>query len=91
MEIEKFKSSIRRLIKKGRDNNLLIEDIKKIFEDELDNVETTTRKKSRKKTKKICRPVMMISDSSCDEMPNYRDSATDLSNLSNSFRLPTND
>ena len=67
MDIQKFKVSVRRLIKKGKDANILIEDIKKIFEEEVETV--ATRKNLRKKTrKKICRPVLMISDSSCDEI-----------------------
>ena len=43
-------------------------------------------KKTRKK--KICRPVMMISDSSCDEIDQI-DYQSNLSSLSSSFRLPT--
>jgi len=67
MDIQKFKASVRRLIKKGKDADILIENIKKIFEEEIEIV--TSRKNLRKKTrKKICRPVLMISDSSCDEI-----------------------
>ena len=67
MDIQNFKASVRRLIKKGTDSGFLVEDIKKIFEEEGDMV--ATRKNLRKKTrKKICRPVLMISDSSCDEI-----------------------
>ena len=91
MDIEKFKASARRLLKKAKDNQISIEEIKNILDDEICNIEShkNIRKKTRKK--KICRPVMMISDSSCDEMPeNHLDSIASRSSLSNSLRLPTN-
>lgn len=91
MDIEKFKASARRLLKKAKDNQISIEEIKKILNEEICNVESqkNTRKKTRKK--KICRPVMIISDSSCDEMPeSYEDSSALRSNTLNSLRLPTN-
>ena len=50
MDTQKFKASVRRLIKKGKDANILIEDIKKIFEEEVETV--ATRKNLRKKTRK---------------------------------------
>lgn len=89
MDVQKFKESVRRLIKKGKDSGILVEDIKKIFEEEVDMVET--RKNLRKKTRKrICRPVLMISDSSCDDMSlDQLDSIADRSSLSSSLRLPT--
>ena len=89
MDIQKFKVSMRRLIKKGKDADILIENIKKIFEEEIETA--VSHKNLRKKTrKKICRPVLMISDSSCDEMPlDQLDSIADLSSLSSSFLLPT--
>ena len=89
MDIQKFKASVRRLIKKGKDSGILVEDIKKIFEEEVETVES--RKNLRKKTrKKICRPVLMISDSSCDEMSlDQLDSMSERSSLSSSFLLPT--
>ena len=87
MDIEKFKASARRLLKKAKDNQISIEEIKKILDDEICNIES--QKNIRKK--KICRPVLMISDSSCDEMPeNHLDSIASRSSLSNSLRLPTN-
>ena len=92
MDIEKFKASARRLLKKAKDNQISIEEIKNILDDEICNIEShkNIRKKTRK-NKKICRPVMMISDSSCDEMPeNHLDSIASRSSLSNSLRLPTN-
>lgn len=92
MNKEKFKASARRLIKKGKDNDISIEEIKKILQDEICNIESQKNiKKKRTRKKKICRPVMMISDSSCDEMPdNHFDSIALRSSLSNSLRLPTN-
>lgn len=91
MDIEKFKASARRLLKKAKDNQISIEEIKKILDGELCNIESQKNIKRKTRKKKICRPVMMISDSSCDEMPeNHLDSIASRSSLSNSLRLPTN-
>jgi len=91
MDIEKFKASARRLLKKAKDNQISIEEIKKILDDEICIIESHKNIKRKTRKKKICRPIMMISDSSCDEMPeNHLDSIASRSSLSNSLRLPTN-
>ena len=91
MDIEKFKASASRLLKKAKDNQISIEEIKKILDDEICNIESQKNIKKKSRKKKICRPVLMISDSSCDEMSeNYFDSTALRSSLSNSLRLPTN-
>ena len=87
MDIEKFKASLRRLLKKGKNSEISIEEIKKIFEGEIANMDRQMKPKKTRK-KKICRPVMMISDSSCDEIDQI-DYQSNLSSLSSSFRLPT--
>lgn len=87
MDTQKIKASMRRLLKKAKDNQISIEEIKKIFEGEIANMDRQMKPKKTRK-KKICRPVMMISDSSCDEMEQV-DYQSNLSSLSSSFRLPT--
>ena len=39
MDIEKFKASLRRLLKKGKNSEISIEEIKKIFEGEIANMD----------------------------------------------------
>ena len=84
MDTQKFSASMRRLLKKGHNNDISIEEIKKIFDEEIANIDKQLKPKRTRK-KKICRPVMMISDSSCDEI----DYQSNLSSTPNSFRLPT--
>ena len=87
MDTQKFSASMRRLLKKGYSNDISIEEIKKIFDEEIVNINRQLKPRRTRK-KKICRPVMMISDSSCDELDQI-DYQSNLSNTPNSFRLPT--
>ena len=79
MDTQKFSASMRRLLKKGYSNDISIEEIKKIFDEEIVNINRQLKPRRTRK-KKICRPVMMISNSSCDES-NYQ------SNLSKHTKL----
>ena len=54
------------LVTRYRKEGVSVEHIHNLFSDIINNIDKP--KRSKKKTKKICRPVLFISDSSCDEI-----------------------
>jgi len=61
--IEKIEEMINNGIRDGYD----IDTIHEMFLEVISKRETRKPSKTKKKTKKICRPALLISDSSCDE------------------------
>ena len=61
---KEFDSIVKKYLKEGKD----IDNIQEVFFKVLSkNDKKPSLKKTKKNRKRICRPVMLISDSSCDE------------------------
>jgi hypothetical protein len=61
--IEKINELINNGIRDGYD----VDDIHEMFLEVIGKHSSIPKQKKKKKTKKVCRPVLLISDSSCDE------------------------
>ena len=61
---KEFDSIVKKYLKEGKD----IDNIQEVFFKVLNkNDKKPSKKKTRKNNKRVCRPVLLISDSSCDE------------------------
>jgi hypothetical protein len=64
---KEFDSIVKKYIKEGKD----LDNIQEIFFKVINkNSKKPSTKKTKKNRKRICRPVLLISDSSCDEFEN---------------------
>ncbi len=59
-----FELLVKKYLKEGNDINIIQETFDKMITKNSKNLST---KKTKKNRKRICRPVLLISDSSCDE------------------------
>jgi hypothetical protein len=59
-----FDLLVKKYLKEGNDINIIQETFDKMITKNSKNLST---KKTKKNRKRICRPVLLISDSSCDE------------------------
>lgn len=68
---KEFDLLIKKYVKEGYDLDSIHESFFKNLNKQT-NTKRNTKPKTKKNRKKICRPVMLISDSSCDEFENVK-------------------
>ena len=66
-----FDLLIKKYVKEGYDLDSIQESFFKNLNKQT-NIKRNKKQKTKKNRKKICRPVMLISDSSCDEFENIK-------------------